>query len=76
MTRICALLLALLAGASAAPAATLTATVTAANSVFSGFAITYTDKNGNSLVDYDEITNFSGPYQYVSDQYPFQMAFV
>jgi hypothetical protein len=51
MTRICALLLALLAGASAAPAATLTATVTAANSVFSGFAITYTDKNGNSLVE-------------------------
>jgi hypothetical protein len=72
MNRLTAATLALIAGATAAPAATLTATPTFANTEFSGFQISYTDRNGNGLLDPTEMTGFTGVEQSEFSIYPTQ----
>jgi hypothetical protein len=61
----------LLAGAAAVPAATLIAEPdTLGDGTLSGFTIGFSDRNGNGLVEFDEITGFSGLDQTVDDTLP------
>jgi hypothetical protein len=76
MTRIMLCALALLSSATAAPAATLIATPIDVNTFFSGFQIVWTDANRNDLVEFDEITSFSGLTQTLQSNYPAQQPYL
>jgi hypothetical protein len=62
-------LLVLAGSVSAASAALFLAEATLENAFFTDFRITFTDRNGNGLVDFAEITAFSGVGQIESDQF-------
>jgi hypothetical protein len=75
-TRLAAGLAILLSAAGAAQAATLIVTPTVVNTSFSSFQIGYTDRNGNGLIDFTEMTSFSGVNQTEFSQFPAYQEFI